>query len=184
MRARQLPQRHRHRHRLRLPTASRLCHPRMEAAARWAAKQAMVSSCILFPSFLLLSNSLKRIPLFPHPRSEEGVDELDELEDDSPPPGSSDVGSRSPSVSTTVGGGSAKKKSAAAKVASSGTSTPRKPSTSAGGGGSGSGGGNRSYSGNLTLEEIEALPAAKRRKTLKARGAQGPGRGWRKGLKM
>lgn len=36
----------------------------------------------------------------------------------------------------------------------------------------------------MTLEEIEALPAAKRRKGLKARGAAGPGRGWRKGLKM
>jgi hypothetical protein len=36
----------------------------------------------------------------------------------------------------------------------------------------------------LTIEEIEALPAAKRRKSLKARGAAGPGRGWRKGLKM
>lgn len=36
----------------------------------------------------------------------------------------------------------------------------------------------------LTIEEIEALPAAKRRKSLKARGASGPGRGWRKGLKM
>jgi hypothetical protein len=36
----------------------------------------------------------------------------------------------------------------------------------------------------MTIEEIEALPAAKRRKSLKARGAAGPGRGWRKGLKM
>jgi hypothetical protein len=36
----------------------------------------------------------------------------------------------------------------------------------------------------MSLAEIEALPAAKRRKGLKARGAAGPGRGWRKGLKM
>ncbi len=34
----------------------------------------------------------------------------------------------------------------------------------------------------LTAEELDALPAAKRRKTAKARGAAGPGRGWRKGL--
>lgn len=34
----------------------------------------------------------------------------------------------------------------------------------------------------LTLEELDALPAAKRRKSHKARGAPGPGRGWRKGL--
>ncbi|SPO25833.1 uncharacterized protein UTRI_03198 [Ustilago trichophora] len=35
---------------------------------------------------------------------------------------------------------------------------------------------------SLTVEELDALPAAKRRKTAKARGAAGPGRGWRKGL--
>ncbi|SOV09309.1 uncharacterized protein UDID_04225 [Ustilago sp. UG-2017a] len=35
---------------------------------------------------------------------------------------------------------------------------------------------------NMTVEELDALPAAKRRKTAKARGAAGPGRGWRKGL--
>ncbi|PWN52877.1 hypothetical protein IE53DRAFT_242914 [Violaceomyces palustris] len=35
---------------------------------------------------------------------------------------------------------------------------------------------------SLTLEELDALPAAKRRKSHKARGAPGPGRGWRKGL--
>ncbi|WFD31176.1 hypothetical protein MSPP1_002210 [Malassezia sp. CBS 17886] len=35
---------------------------------------------------------------------------------------------------------------------------------------------------SLTLEEIDALPSAKRRKSLKTRGAPGPGRGWRKGL--
>lgn len=34
----------------------------------------------------------------------------------------------------------------------------------------------------LTLEELDALPSAKRRKGLKTRGAPGPGRGWRKGL--
>lgn len=34
----------------------------------------------------------------------------------------------------------------------------------------------------MTVEELDALPAAKRRKTAKARGAAGPGRGWRKGL--
>lgn len=34
----------------------------------------------------------------------------------------------------------------------------------------------------LTLEELDALPSAKRRKSLKTRGAPGPGRGWRKGL--
>lgn len=37
---------------------------------------------------------------------------------------------------------------------------------------------------DMSMEEIEALPAAKRRKGLKLRGAAGPGRGWRKGLKM
>lgn len=37
---------------------------------------------------------------------------------------------------------------------------------------------------HLTLEELDALPPAKRRKGAKARGASGPGRGWRKGLKM
>lgn len=36
----------------------------------------------------------------------------------------------------------------------------------------------------MTAEEIDALPPAKRRKGAKARGASGPGRGWRKGLKM
>lgn len=36
----------------------------------------------------------------------------------------------------------------------------------------------------MTAEQIDALPAAKRRKGAKARGASGPGRGWRKGLKM
>lgn len=35
---------------------------------------------------------------------------------------------------------------------------------------------------SLSVEELDALPAAKRRKTAKARGAAGPGRGWRKGL--
>jgi hypothetical protein len=35
---------------------------------------------------------------------------------------------------------------------------------------------------SLTLEELDALPSAKRRKGLKTRGAPGPGRGWRKGL--
>lgn len=35
---------------------------------------------------------------------------------------------------------------------------------------------------SLTVEELDALPAAKRRKSAKARGAAGPGRGWRKGL--
>ncbi|WFC95393.1 hypothetical protein MBRA1_002041 [Malassezia brasiliensis] len=35
---------------------------------------------------------------------------------------------------------------------------------------------------SLTLEELDALPSAKRRKSLKTRGAPGPGRGWRKGL--
>lgn len=35
---------------------------------------------------------------------------------------------------------------------------------------------------SMTVEELDALPAAKRRKTAKARGAAGPGRGWRKGL--
>ncbi|CDR98775.1 hypothetical protein [Sporisorium scitamineum] len=34
----------------------------------------------------------------------------------------------------------------------------------------------------MSVEELDALPAAKRRKTAKARGAAGPGRGWRKGL--
>ncbi|KAN0064961.1 hypothetical protein ACQY0O_002019 [Thecaphora frezii] len=34
----------------------------------------------------------------------------------------------------------------------------------------------------MTMEELDALPAAKRRKSHKARGAPGPGRGWRKGL--
>lgn len=34
----------------------------------------------------------------------------------------------------------------------------------------------------LSIEEIDALPSAKRRKSLKTRGAPGPGRGWRKGL--
>ena len=34
----------------------------------------------------------------------------------------------------------------------------------------------------LSLEELDALPSAKRRKGLKTRGAPGPGRGWRKGL--
>ncbi|EPQ30553.1 uncharacterized protein PFL1_02078 [Pseudozyma flocculosa PF-1] len=34
----------------------------------------------------------------------------------------------------------------------------------------------------MTKEELDALPAAKRRKSHKARGAPGPGRGWRKGL--
>lgn len=37
---------------------------------------------------------------------------------------------------------------------------------------------------NMTIEELDALPAAKRRRSHKARGAAGPGRGWRKGLKM
>ncbi|PWN31616.1 uncharacterized protein FA14DRAFT_91512 [Meira miltonrushii] len=36
----------------------------------------------------------------------------------------------------------------------------------------------------MSMAEIEALPAAKRRKGMKLRGAAGPGRGWRKGLKM
>lgn len=36
----------------------------------------------------------------------------------------------------------------------------------------------------MTAEEIDALPPAKRRVGAKARGASGPGRGWRKGLKM
>lgn len=35
---------------------------------------------------------------------------------------------------------------------------------------------------SMSVEELDALPAAKRRKTAKARGAAGPGRGWRKGL--
>lgn len=35
---------------------------------------------------------------------------------------------------------------------------------------------------SMTVEELDALPAAKRRKSAKARGAAGPGRGWRKGL--
>ncbi|PKI82473.1 hypothetical protein MVES1_003441 [Malassezia vespertilionis] len=39
-----------------------------------------------------------------------------------------------------------------------------------------------SVAANLSLEEIDALPSAKRRKSLKTRGAPGPGRGWRKGL--
>lgn len=38
--------------------------------------------------------------------------------------------------------------------------------------------------GHMTAEELDALPPAKRRKGAKARGAPGPGRGWRKGLKM
>lgn len=119
--------------------------------------------------------------------TEEAGDEFDELEEDSPPPGSSNVGSRSPSVSAAAtaaaAGASAKGKGTGAKGSASTTpkkaapagspsSAPRSTSTS------------RSYSSNLTLEEIEALPAAKRRKSLKARGATGPGRGWRKGLKM
>ncbi|PWN42208.1 hypothetical protein IE81DRAFT_330347 [Ceraceosorus guamensis] len=36
----------------------------------------------------------------------------------------------------------------------------------------------------LSVEEIDSMPPAKRRKSHKARGAPGPGRGWRKGLKM
>lgn len=35
----------------------------------------------------------------------------------------------------------------------------------------------------MTVEEIDALPAAKRRRTHKAKGALGPGRNWRKGLR-
>ncbi|KAK0533876.1 Thioredoxin-like 4A [Tilletia horrida] len=37
---------------------------------------------------------------------------------------------------------------------------------------------------DMSLDELDALPAAKRRRAHQARGASGPGRGWRKGLKM
>ncbi|KAK0550974.1 Thioredoxin-like 4A [Tilletia horrida] len=36
----------------------------------------------------------------------------------------------------------------------------------------------------MSIEELDALPAAKRRRAHQARGASGPGRGWRRGLKM
>ncbi|UZJ55463.1 hypothetical protein CBS101457_004783 [Exobasidium rhododendri] len=109
--------------------------------------------------------------------SDEEGEEYDELED-SPPPndGTPDLSNaESPS-------NIAKVKSIARKVSSTGSSssTMKKASTSR----------NSIPMGltkpidQMTIEEIEALPAAKRRKSLKARGAAGPGRGWRKGLKM
>jgi hypothetical protein len=49
---------------------------------------------------------------------------------------------------------------------------------------SGGGGGGGAKAASMSMDEIESLPPAKRRKSAKARGASGPGRGWRKGLKM
>ena len=98
---------------------------------------------------------------------------MDELED-SPEPEQNGAG---PSTS---GSPVSKAKSAAAAK----TGSPSAGSSVAGTSRSSRAPGHPRPVDQLTIEEIEALPAAKRRKSLKARGAAGPGRGWRKGLKM
>ncbi|KAL9933124.1 hypothetical protein V8E36_007842 [Tilletia maclaganii] len=42
----------------------------------------------------------------------------------------------------------------------------------------------REQTRGMSLAELDALPAAKRRRAHQARGASGPGRGWRKGLRL
>lgn len=101
---------------------------------------------------------------------------MDELEDSPPPEGT-------PSASV-IGSPSGK-----ARVVKVATSSTKRATSSAGSSASGAKRpaipmGLPRPVDQMTIEEIEALPAAKRRKSLKARGAAGPGRGWRKGLKM
>ncbi|CBQ73026.1 conserved hypothetical protein [Sporisorium reilianum SRZ2] len=105
------------------------------------------------------------------------LDELDELEADD------DAASKSASGSTlkriTLKSRSKGGASSSASPSNDGSASPH------------SGASKLSKRGNLariaqvqamSVEELDALPAAKRRKTAKARGAAGPGRGWRKGL--
>ncbi|CAO1625555.1 unnamed protein product [Sympodiomycopsis kandeliae] len=78
-------------------------------------------------------------------------------------------------TSSTPNGGSSKSKKSSAPLGSPSPSTSSSSKRRSVG---------RDDVGNLTMEELDALPPAKRRKGAKARGAPGPGRGWRKGLKM
>ena len=105
------------------------------------------------------------------------LDELDELEaeDDAKTASSSTLKRRSITIKSRSKSGAG----SSASPSNEGSASPH------------SGGSKSAKRGNLariaqvqamSVEELDALPAAKRRKTAKARGAAGPGRGWRKGL--
>lgn len=104
------------------------------------------------------------------------LDEQDELEDEDAPVASSSTPKRRSitlkSRTSDTGGGSASPSlEGSASPTLSGTGKHRRPNLA-----------RIAQVKAMTVEELDALPAAKRRKTAKARGAAGPGRGWRKGL--
>lgn len=139
---------------------------------------------------------------------EEEEEEEDELEDSPPPPEQMNQSKdgKTRKLSGAAAMKSANKKSKHTTASSTGgtpgaagsdreasTSTSRRGSQELSPTPSGSGGSRKRISmtneygkpiDEMSMAEIEALPAAKRRKGMKLRGAAGPGRGWRKGLKM